>query len=292
MDLIVANKQQSAEKLMAKTFHEDSPLAPTISPIPPNDRRRARPAGYPTRRVSPLVGDMAARTRTRPPFECIALLLQGGGALGAYQAGVYEALAEADIHPDWIAGISIGAINGALIAGNLPGERVEKLREFWETITQPGTRFPNVSWISDLTWNGNGQARHWRNRMSAFATMFQGVPNFFSPRAFPPMNAEAESPELVSYYDPSPLGKTLARLINFDLINSKPMRLSVGATNVRTGAPIYFENNERTITAAHVIASASLPPSFPPTEIDGRMVLGRRRRFKLADAIRRRQSPA
>jgi NTE family protein len=203
------------------------------------------------------------------PFEGIALVLQGGGALGAYQAGVFQAIHDANIRVDWICGASIGAINGALIAGNLSGQRVEKLREFWETITQRLIGFPTVPWISDLTWNGNGQARHWRNRMSAFATMFQGVPNFFSPRAFPPINAAAASPDLVSYYDPSPLRKTLARLINFDLINSKPMRLSVGATNVRTGAPIYFENNERTITAAHVIASASLPPSFPPTEIDG-----------------------
>jgi NTE family protein len=203
------------------------------------------------------------------PFQGIVLVFQGGGALGAYQAGVFQAIHEANIGVDWICGTSIGAINGALIAGNLPGQRVERLREFWEAITQPAIRFPNVPWLSDLTWNGNGQARHWNNRMSAFATMFQGVPNFFSPRAFPPLNAAAESPDLVSYYDPSLLKKTLARLVNFDLINSKPMRLSVGATNVRTGAPIYFENSERSITAAHVMASASLPPSFPPTEIEG-----------------------
>src|SRR6202163_3502875 len=120
---------------MAETVYEYSPLAPTISPIPPNDRRRARAAGCPTRRLSPLAGDMAARTRTRPPFECIALLLQGGGALGAYQAGVYEALAEADLHPDWVAGISVGAINAALIAGNPPEMRVAHLRAFWEAVT-------------------------------------------------------------------------------------------------------------------------------------------------------------
>jgi NTE family protein len=173
------------------------------------------------------------------PFQGIVLVLQGGGALGAYQAGVFQAIHEANIGVDWICGTSIGAINGALIAGNLRGQRVERLREFWEAITQPAIRFPNVPWLSDLTWNGNRQARHWNNRMSAFATMFQGVPNFFSPRAFPPLNAAAESPDLVSYYDPSLLKKTLARLVNFDLINSKPMRLSVGATNVRTGAPIY-----------------------------------------------------
>ena len=112
-----------------------SPLAPAISPLPPDDRRCTRAAGFPARRLSPAAGDGVSGTRPRPPFECIALLLQGGGALGAYQAGVYEALAEADLHPDWIAGISIGAINGALIAGNAPEARVDKLRAFWERVT-------------------------------------------------------------------------------------------------------------------------------------------------------------
>jgi predicted acylesterase/phospholipase RssA len=110
-------------------------LAPAIGLAPSNDRRRARAAESSTRRLSTTAHDMASRTRPRPPFECIALLLQGGGALGAYQAGVYEALAEADLHPDWIAGISIGAINGALIAGNAPEARVDKLRAFWERVT-------------------------------------------------------------------------------------------------------------------------------------------------------------
>ena len=109
-----------------------SPLAPAITPVPPNDRRCARAAGVHPRRLSPTASDVASGTRSGPPFECILLLLQGGGALGAYQAGVYEALAEADLHPDWIAGISIGAINGALIAGNAPEARVDKLRAFWE----------------------------------------------------------------------------------------------------------------------------------------------------------------
>src|ERR1700716_1125049 len=110
-----------------------SPLAPTINPSPPDDRRRPRAAESPSRRLSPSADEMAPGTRPRPPFDCIALLLQGGGALGAYQAGVYEALAEAGIHPDWVAGISIGAINAALIAGNPPERRVERLREFLDT---------------------------------------------------------------------------------------------------------------------------------------------------------------
>jgi NTE family protein len=143
------------------------------------------------------------------------------------------------------------------------------LRDFWEAVTKPPIRFPNVPWFSELPWNGNGHARHWNNKISAFTTMVQGAPGFFTPRPFPPVNSPAETPDVVSYYDPAPLTKTLARLVDFDLINAKSMRLSVGATNVRTGAPVYFENNERSITAAHIIASASLPPAFPPTEIGG-----------------------
>jgi NTE family protein len=203
------------------------------------------------------------------PFERVALVLQGGGALGAYQAGVYQAIHEANIEVHWICGTSIGGINGALIAGNPPERRVERLREFWEAVTKPPVKIPNVPWFSELPWNGNGQARYWANKMSAFATMFHGAPDFFSLRPFPPVNSTAESPELVSYYDAAPLKATLARLVDFDLINSKPMRFSVGATHIRTGAPIYFDNLERTITCAHVMASASLPPGFPPTEIDG-----------------------
>jgi NTE family protein len=119
---------------MAETVLNYSPPAPAISPVPPNDRR-ARAAGCPSRRLSLTAGGMTSVTRPHSPFECIALLLQGGGALGAYQAGVYEALTEADLHPDRIIGISIGAINGALIAGNAPEIRVDKLRAFWEGIT-------------------------------------------------------------------------------------------------------------------------------------------------------------
>jgi NTE family protein len=203
------------------------------------------------------------------PFEGVALVLQGGGALGAYQAGVFQAIHEANIEVNWLCGTSIGAINGALIAGNPPARRVERLRDFWEAVTKPPIRFPNVPGFSELPWNGNGHARHWNNKISAFTTMVQGAPGFFTPRPFPPVNSPAETPDVVSYYDPAPLTKTLARLVDFDLINAKSMRLSVGATNVRTGAPVYFENNERSITAAHIIASASLPPAFPPTEIGG-----------------------
>lgn len=204
------------------------------------------------------------------PFERVALVLQGGGALGAYQAGVYQAIHEANIDVHWICGTSIGGVNGALIAGNPPHLRVERLRDFWETVTKPPVRLPNLPWLADPPWNGNGQARQWTNRISAFSTMISGAPGFFSPRPFPPVNSPAESPDLVSYYDITPLKETLTRLVDFDLINADPtLRFTALATNVRTGAPTYFDNREQKITAAHILASASLPPSFPPTEIDG-----------------------
>src|SRR5882672_6972283 len=121
---------------MAEAVLDSSPQPPAIRPVPPRMIADARePSSSPARRLSPAAGEMTSGTRPRPPFERIALLLQGGGALGAYQAGVYEALTEAGLHPDWIAGISIGAINGALIAGNAPQARVDKLRAFWERVT-------------------------------------------------------------------------------------------------------------------------------------------------------------
>jgi NTE family protein len=218
---------------------------------------------------APSPGQVVQGAKRILPFERVALVLQGGGALGAYQGGVYQAIHEAGIEVDWISGTSIGGINGALIAGNPFERRVDRLREFWESVTEPPMRIPNIPWFSELPWDGDGQARYWINRMSAFATMFHGAPNFFTPRPFPPVSSTAEKPDLVSYYDTSPLQATLGRLVDFERINAKPLRFSVGATNVRTGAPVYFDNLQTPITAAHVMASASLPPGFPPTEIDG-----------------------
>jgi NTE family protein len=139
------------------------------------------------------------------PFERVALVFQGGGALGAYQAGVYHALDDANIGVDWLCGTSIGAINGAIIAGNRPEKRVERLRDFWETVTKPAVRIPNMPWFADLPWNSSGNARYWTSRISAFSTMLHGAPGFFSPRPLPPVNSAAESPEAVSYYDIAPL---------------------------------------------------------------------------------------
>jgi NTE family protein len=199
----------------------------------------------------------------RPPFERIALLLQGGGALGAYQAGVYQALAEADLHPDWIAGISIGAINAALIAGNPIEKRVEKLRLFWETIsaTPFGVPFfPHAEIKNEYT-------HRLVNQIRAIGTLLAGVPGFFVPRLPPPFLSETI--DTLSYYDVGPLKATLKRLVDFDLINAGSMCFSVGAVNVRTGNFVYFDNRTDDIGPEHVLASGSLPPGFPATEIQG-----------------------
>jgi NTE family protein len=242
-----------------------SPVAPAISPIPPEDRRCPRAAGSPTRRLSPAAGDTVSGTRPHPPFERIALLLQGGGALGAYQAGVYEALTEADLHPDWIAGISIGAINGALIAGNAPHERVDKLRAFWERVTAK----PCCDW-SERWFPAKGDAaRQWLNQMSANLALATGVSGFFTPRFPAPWLHAPGAIGATSAYDTGSLKATLERLIDFDRINAQGMRLSVGAVNVRSGNFVYFDSTTHTIRPEHVMASGALPPGFAAVEIDG-----------------------
>ena len=202
----------------------------------------------------------------RPPFECIALLLQGGGALGAYQAGVYQALAEANLHPDWVAGISIGGINSAIIAGNSPGNRADALRGFWELITtDPLGRWPMV----DALYTHGDIARSVANQFRAgFAAAF-GVRGFFSPRSVSPWLQPAGAREATSYYDTSAMKTTLERFVDFDRINSGETRFSVGAVNVATGNFVYFDNTTHTIGPEHVMASAALPPGFPAIEIEG-----------------------
>ena len=217
---------------------------------------------------APSIERIAQESKRGFPFERVVLVLQGGGALGAYQAGVYQALHEAKIDVSWICGTSIGGINGALIAGNRPERRVERLREFWEAITKPPIGIPDPALFAALSWKGIGPAQL-TDRLSALSSMLYGVPDFFTPRLFPPLISAAVRPDLASCYDTAPLQATLARLVDFDLINSKSMRFSVAATNARTGAPVYFDSLQRPITSAHIVASASLPPNFPPTEIDG-----------------------
>jgi NTE family protein len=188
----------------------------------------------------------------------IALVLQGGGALGSYQAGVYEALASSQYVPDWVAGISIGAINAAIIAGNTPEKRLKHLRSFWEGITAH-----NSLWPAALA----GPLAAWQQKVSALTALMFGQPGFFAPRT---LQYWFSSDKFVSYYDTSALKKTLERLVDFDRINtSNDTRLSVGAVNVRTGQFAYFDSANITIRPEHIMASGALPPGFPPIEIDG-----------------------
>ena len=191
--------------------------------------------------------------------ECI-LVLQGGGALGAYQAGVFEALSEVYREPTWVAGISIGSINAALIAGNKAASRMTRLREFWGLVSsanQPPALATSVAFRETL------------NEASATNGMLFGVPGFFAPR-FPPAPFQAQGTlAAISYYNTAPLRQTLERLVDFDLINSGSVRLSVGAVNVRTGNFEYFDSAKQRIDVRHIMASGALPPGFPPVEIDG-----------------------
>ena len=250
---------------MAGTVRNYLPLAPAITPVPPNDRRCTRAAGVLPRRLSPTASDVASGTRPRPPFERIALLLQGGGALGAYQAGVYEALAEANLHPDWIAGISIGAINGALIAGNAPEARVDKLRAFWGRVTARPCRH----WSERLFVGKSDAVRQWLNQMSANLALVSGASGFFSPRFPAPWLHPAGTVDATSIYDTRDLKATLEQLIDFDRLNTRAIRLSIGAVNVRSGNLVYFDNATHAIGPEHIMASGALPPGFPAIEIEG-----------------------
>jgi len=205
---------------------------------------------------------MTARPRsaTRPSREECSLVLQGGGALGAYQAGVYEALEGQGQTPDWLAGISIGAINAALIAGNAPERRVERLREFWTQVTEP-VGAPSIALAAF--------GRSVQNRNSAWMAAVFGAPGFFAPRLPPAPFQVPGSVEAISYYDTAPLRATLERLVDFDRLNAGETRLSVGAVNVRTGNFAYFDSANERIDVRHVMASGALPPGFPPIEIDG-----------------------
>lgn len=194
------------------------------------------------------------------PERCdrIALVLQGGGALGAYQAGVYEALHEAGIEPDWVSGVSIGAVNAAIIAGNPRERRLERLRSFWDRITD--RRFWPYTPDGDVF-------RRMRNSVSALASLTLGQPGFFRPRTVNPWLAPAGAQDSTSYYETGPLDETLRELVDFDLIRERRMRVSVGAVNVLTGNFVYFDNAHDEIRPAHVMASGALPPALPMVKI-------------------------
>ncbi|MGY3603780.1 MULTISPECIES: patatin-like phospholipase family protein [unclassified Bradyrhizobium] len=194
------------------------------------------------------------------PERCdrVALVLQGGGALGAYQAGVYQALHEAGIEPDWICGVSIGAINSAIIAGNPPERRLERLHTFWDRIT------------SRKIWHYTPDGdifRKARNFTSSFMTTVLGQPGFFAPHTTSPWLSPAGARTATSYYDTAPLRESLLELVDFERINSKRMRFAVGAVNVLSGNFIYFDNAHDEIIPEHIMASGALPPALPMVKV-------------------------
>jgi NTE family protein len=191
----------------------------------------------------------------------IVLVLQGGGALGSYQAGVYQGLQEAGIEPDWIIGTSIGAINASLIAGNEPTRRLERLNEFWSRVQ----RVPH--------WSFRGAFPRFGERWSSYwTTLIQGIPGFFAPNPLAhagdvfPLGADR-----AGYYSTAPLEYTLAELVDFDLINQGKPRLTVGAAHVRTSRMRYFDTREERLDVRNIMASGALPPAFPPVRIDGEL---------------------
>ncbi|WP_277188851.1 patatin-like phospholipase family protein [Caballeronia sp. BR00000012568055] len=214
-------------------------------------------------------GERAQRRIDLPPYETVALMLQGGGALGAYQAGVYQGLHEVGIHPNWIAGISIGALNTAIIAGNAPEDRVTRLNQFWDTICQPAFGFPIPPMLERALFDSADEIRNAFTTYQAFSALVEGQKGFFVPRFPPPSPIATSTPQTASYYDTTPLKTTLESLCDFDRINSGETRVSVGAVNVATGNFAYFDNTQIKLRAEHFIASGALPPGFAGVEIDG-----------------------
>ncbi|CAM5769651.1 membrane protein [Labrys miyagiensis] len=193
-------------------------------------------------------------------YDRIALVFQGGGALGAYQAGVYEALANAGCEPNWLSGVSIGAINASIIAGNEPRHRLQRLEQFWQTIS--GRKIWAYTPEGDIF-------RDIRNRTSSWITMTQGQPGFFKPRFPNPWFEQSGADGATSFYDTEELRHTLEELIDFDILNDGKKRLSVGAVNVRTGNFVYFDTDHVQIGPEHIMASGALPPAFPAVRIEG-----------------------
>lgn len=212
-------------------------------------KNAAKPQGVQTPAIADVLRD----------YSAVALVLQGGGALGAYQGGVFEALQEAGIDASWLSGVSIGAINAAIIAGNAPGDQLDRLRDFWETVSK------RKIWA--FTPEGD-VFRRMRNQHSAMMTMTTGLPGFFTPRMTNPWLAVAGASGATSFYDTAELEITLNRLVDWNIVNNGERRLSVGAVNVATGNFRYFDSAIEEIDARHVMASGALPPAFPAIEIE------------------------
>lgn len=243
---------------------------------------RLRPRAAPrARKAAAAAPEKSARANGKPlpapaesalEYATVALVLQGGGALGAYQCGVYEALHESGLRPTWFAGTSIGAINAAILAGNAPEQRVDRLREFWDLICMPAgnSAWPLAAAATLAQWlPPNRSVDTWLAALSAFGAVAHGQRGFFEPRAVPPFAYADGSAQATSFYDTAPLKATLERLVDFDRINAGGVRLSVGAANVRNGNVRYFDSALEPLRAEHVIASGALPPAFPAVIIDG-----------------------
>lgn len=194
-------------------------------------------------------------------YQRIACVFQGGGALGAYQAGSFRAIHERGYRPNFLAGVSIGAINSAIIAGNPPEKQVERLFDFWETITPR-------RWLDLFTSDSPfDMIHHFHNRLGAFYSLYFGLDGFFRPRGFPPGLLTIDTPDNISFYDTSELRSTLEGLVDFDRINDKRVTLCIGAVNVTSGEMEFFNNQLMTITVDHIMASGALPPGFPAIKI-------------------------
>src|SRR5262245_1551001 len=192
--------------------------------------------------------------------ERVVLVFQGGGALGAYQAGVYQALHEAAMEPDWIIGTSIGAINASLIAGNEPERRLPALKDFWERVAHKAT------------WYGSVAGPQLAQTLSLWNTLYRGIPGFFEPNPLAFYGAPVVlGPDRAGYYSTAPLESTLLELVDFSRIERCNPRLTVGAAHVRSGRMCYFDSREMAIGVRHVMASGALPPAFPPVRVDGEL---------------------
>ena len=190
----------------------------------------------------------------------VVLVMQGGGAQAAYQGGVYQALHEANLEPDWVIGTSIGAINGSIIAGNKVASRLERLREFWSRIE------------SRPTWPSGPMFGNAANQLS---TLLTGVPGFFLPNAAFLWGPEAAvGVEHAALYSVDPLRKLLPELVDFDLVNSGKPRFTLGLVSVRSGQIRYFDSRDEKIGLDHVLGSSAVPPTFPAVRIDWRGLLG------------------
>ena len=199
-------------------------------------------------------------SKTAQEYERVACVFQGGGALGAYQVGAYHAIHERGYRPNFFAGVSIGAINSSIIAGNDHADQINKLDEFWDTIAPKAWKDPILCDYSDTV-------RNFHNHMGALQALMFGLDGFFEPRLMPPLFYTESTPDNLSYYDTCELRTTLEKLIDFDRINSKEVTLCLGAVDIASGEMTFFNNQSEEITPDHIMASCALPPAFPAVKL-------------------------